>query len=266
MLHSSQSNNEADTSFLPHDYLARKADRRTDIVCLSLFTVVLFGVVSAFFVTNRQWSSVKKQQQSINVRYTEAAQQIKQFKALEEQKTLMLAKAELTTALIEKAPRSLLLADLINRMPDNLSLLELDLVSKQIKMAPNRRTNKSTKAKSLAGRGSRSRGKGANGKDEKAPPPKAPKYTTTLVLVGIAPGHEEVSAYLTTLEESPLLKDVDLKFSEVTMFDDRNLNKFRIEAKLRVDVDARRIKPLAMSRGAFGSDKKIADVETEKEN
>jgi hypothetical protein len=57
MLNSSESNNEADTSFLPHDYLARKADRRTDVVCLSLFTVVLFGVVSAFFVTNRQWSS-----------------------------------------------------------------------------------------------------------------------------------------------------------------------------------------------------------------
>lgn len=263
---SSQSNDGADTSFLPHDYLVRKADRRTDILSLSLFAIVLFGVVGAFFVTNRQWSNVKAQQESINIRYIQAAKQIKQFKALQEQKTQMLAKAELTTALIEKAPRSLLLADLINRMPNKLSLLEFDLTSKRIDTKPGRRTNKPRKPKSLAGRGSRANGRSSNTKEEKAVHPKPPQYTTTLVLIGVAPGHEEVSSYLTALEDSPLLKDVDLKFSEVTMFDNRDLNKFRIEAKLRADVDARRVEPLAVPRGAFGGDDKIANAEAEKEN
>lgn len=255
------------TSFLPSDYLARKAERRTNLVYLTLFTIVIFGVVGAFFVTNRQWSSVKAQQESINIRYTKAAQQIEQLKALEAQKDQMLAKAALTTTLIEKAPRSLLLADLINRMPNKLSLLKLDLKSKRLS-APPPRPNTRGKPQSLAGRGSRASAKHNAGQpNEEALRPAPPRYVTTLVLIGVAPSHEQVSSYLAQLQESPLLKDVDLKFSEFTMIDNRELSKFRIDAKLRQDVDARRMDPLAAPGRAFGGGGgEVANADDREEN
>ncbi len=234
---------DGNTSFLPEDYLARITERRTNIISLSLFAIVLFGVVGAFFVTNRQWSTVKEQQESINVRYTQAAQQIEQLKTLESQKESMLAKAELTTALIEKAPRSLLLADLINRMPDKLALLEFSLTSKRID-APR---PKAAAAQPRSMGGARGRPPAPDPKEKEAAP-QAPRFQTTLVLVGVAPGHEDVSQYLAQLQASPLLRDVDLKFSEFTMLKNVELIKFRIEASLNDDADARRIEPLTADR------------------
>lgn len=253
------------TSFLPEDYIVRKAERRTNLIALSLFTVVIFGVVAAFFVTHSQWSSVKEQQQSINIRYTKAAQQIEQLKTLESQKEAMLGKAELTTALIEKTPRSLLLADLINRMPDNLALLEFSLESKRLdKKRPVTRSK--PKPRSLDGRLSRRVRDGATGPKEEAPPPTAPRFRTRLVLVGVAPDHENVSQYLASLQDSPLLSDVDLKFSQSTVFDNHELVKFRIDAILDPNADARRIEPLTASHaGVFGSSDAVAGADTEEE-
>lgn len=235
---------DGNTSFLPEDYLARITERRTNIISLTLFAIVLFGVVGAFFVTNRQWSTVKEQQESINVRYTQAAQQIEQLKTLESQKESMLAKAELTTALIEKAPRSLLLADLINRMPDKLALLEFSLTSKRIE-APR---PKAAAAQPRSMGGARGRPPQPDPNAQENPAPQAPRFQTTLVLVGVAPGHEDVSQYLAQLQASPLLRDVDLKFSEFTMLKNIELIKFRIEASLNEDADARRIEPLTADR------------------
>lgn len=245
---------EGNTSFLPDDYILHRAERRTNLFALTLFSIVIFGVVGAFFVTNRQWSSVKAHQDSINVRYTQAAKQIEELKGLESQKEQMLSKAELTAALIEKAPRSLLLADLINRMPDKLSFLSFSLTSKRIDAGPARATSGPVSAKSLAGRAGRASKGEKPGESDAASLPRAPQYTTTLVMLGVAPNHENVSNYLAQLQASELLRNVDLKFSEFTLLDNRELIKFRIEATLNPGADARRIEPLTASRaGAFGA-------------
>src|SRR6185436_1057254 len=119
------------SSFLPQDYVARKAEMRANLICLGLFGVVMFCVVAAFFVTNRQWLQVRRNQQAITTQYTQEAIKIEQLKQLEKQKNEMMEKAEITTALIEHVPRSILLAELITRMPDDITLLELTLVSKR---------------------------------------------------------------------------------------------------------------------------------------
>ena len=43
-----------DSSFLPEDYLAQKTERRTNLICLTLFAIVMLGVFAAFWITNRQ--------------------------------------------------------------------------------------------------------------------------------------------------------------------------------------------------------------------
>ncbi|TVQ31716.1 MAG: hypothetical protein EA376_08615 [Phycisphaeraceae bacterium] len=232
-------------SLLPEDYVEKKADRRANFIYLTLFSIVIFGVVAAFFVTNQRWTTVKRHQEAINARYTQAAKDIEQLKVLETQKQQMLAKAELTTSLIEKTPRSLLLADLINRMPQKLTLLELELVSKRIEPPRTPQSNQRQGARSLAGQ---------RAQETESAITRAPRYDSTLTVIGVAATHNAVAHYVATLQNSPLLDRVELRYSEVTIINDRGLNKFRIEARLRPNADARQIKPIAEgATNAFGA-------------
>jgi Tfp pilus assembly protein PilN len=123
-------------SFLPEDYLVQRAERRTNIISLSLFGIVMVAVIGAFFVTNRQATMVKQHQESINDQYQQAGIQIQELTQLESQREEMLNKAELAAALVERVPRSILMAELINRMPERLALLDFEMKSEKAK-APN---------------------------------------------------------------------------------------------------------------------------------
>ncbi len=241
------------SSFLPEDYIEKKADRRANVIYLSLFSVVILGVVGAFFVTNQQWTSVKRHQEAINVRYTQAAKDIEQLKVLEKQKEQMLGKAELTTSLLEKAPRSLLMAELINRMPDRLTLLEFELEAKAGEPARVSRPAPvagRTQGKSLASKADAAEAETA---------PRAPVFDTKVAITGVAATHNSVAQYVSALQMCELLEHVELKFSEVTIIDDRELTKFRIEAKLRPNADARTIEPAQPRAGAFGEAKRTPE-------
>jgi len=241
------------TSFLPEDYLERKAERRANLVCLTLFFIVVFCVVGAFFVTNQQWSSVKTEQEMINIRYTQAAQEIEQLKELEQQKEQMLQKAALVTALIERVPRSVLLAELINRMPERLTLLSTELESERVKNQPSRRAKKEAGGRRVRGRSLADRGEGEEESEEPAPAP--PRFETRLGLVGVAKSHQEVAWYVAALQDCTLLQNVELIYSETTIIKDRGLNKFRVEAMLRPDADGRKLDALTEPPiKAFGDD------------
>lgn len=254
-------------SFLPEDIAKKRLERRTSAICLTLFFITMFCVAGAFFVTNQRWSTVKEEQRRINSRYMQAAQDIDLLKSLEDQRNEMLAKAELTTALIERVPRSILTAELVNRMPDHTTLLELTLKSK-------RETKPVGKAKAPPADApkkpvSLAKGRAAAKKDVLAepPPPQAPKYDTALTIIGAASTHTEVSQYLASLQTCPLLRTVELKFSEATIINDQEFIKFRIEAEIRPDADARRIEPLRAPRlRLLGGAEAGADSEEEKDS
>jgi Tfp pilus assembly protein PilN len=227
-------------SFLPEDYVARKSETRANLLCLSLFGVVMFGVVGAFFVTNRQWLSVRAEQETINKLYTEETQKIEQLKVLEEQKMEMLQKAEITTALIEKVPRSVLLAELVNRMPPNITLESFNLKSKRINQTPPSTSplgKPVARVKTLTGVGAQQTASAA----KTAPAVKPPSFEYTLVLTGVATINQDITDYVSNLGESPLLSGIELNFIEETVKNDIEMRKFEIGAVLRPDADARSI-------------------------
>lgn len=236
-----------DPSFLPEDYVERRAEARTNILSVALFCVVTLGVIGAFFVTSRQWNDVKRYQQAVNVRYTQAARDIEQLKTLEMQKGDLLEKAEVTTALIEKVPRSILLAEVVNRMPMRMTLLNVEVNSTRLdkpvrsRSAPSRDAEKST-GKSLAGKAA------ADAKKPEKPPVMAPRFDHRVVLIGVASTHNEVARYVSNLQNCPLLSNTDLIFSETTLIEQQPMNKFRIEADIRPDADARKISPIQTPR------------------
>lgn len=242
------SGSRAGPSFLPEDYLRRKQERRGNFISLTLFCIVMFGVVAAFFVTNRQWNSVRSLQRDINTRYTAEAKKIEQLNVLDAQKQEMLEKAEITAALIERVPRSILLAELINRMPEQLTLTDLKLSGKRIKEAPPPAPVDKPKPRSLVAAIS------ANPADKAEPRPAAPKpvpprFDFTVELIGLAAADSHVADYQASLKDCPLLEGVDLVYTGTAKVDDVERRKFRIEAKIRPTADARNIQPLKIPRG-----------------
>jgi Tfp pilus assembly protein PilN len=233
-----------DASFLPEDYLAKLAERRTNVVSLTLFVVVMAAVFGAFLVTNRQASQIRQAQADINEQYKGAALKIDELNELESQRDKMLHKAELATALVERVPRSILLAELINRMPSRLSLQEFEIKSTPIKAPP----PKPSGTQSLRDKNKGPERIATREEAQETKTVEAPKYVIEIIMVGVAPTDLEVSRYITELNAYKLLQDVTLKYSVQTTINEQTLREFRVEMKLAPDADIRKVDPLLVPR------------------
>jgi Tfp pilus assembly protein PilN len=231
----------ASGSFLPEDYVQRRTELRANLLSLSLFAVVLLGVVGAFLVTNRSWSSIRAEQEAINVEYTQEAAKIDQLKELERQREQMMEKAEITAALIERVPRSLLLAEIITRMPGGVTLLELDLKSKRVDPTPPPTAAGAPGSVNKATARVRSLTETAGPAAPEAPKVRAPRFDSELKIVGVAKDNEQIADYLAQLRQSPLLDRVELAFIAETTIDKSEFRKFEVTASIRPDADARQV-------------------------
>lgn len=253
-------------SFLPQDYVTRKTEQRAGFLSLALFSIVMFGVCGAFLVTNRRWKDIRVQQHVIDAQYEAEAKKIDQLKVLEDQRKAMMEKAEVVAALLEKVPRSVLLAELVQNLPKGVSLTDVNLKSKRIeeKAAPVAQgTGQIQKVGTITGDGKtgsqQSAMKTKDGKPvDVKPKVVAPKFEFTLTIEGVATDNNEIADYLSSLKQSELLASLDLNFIDESMVDEVSLRKFKMEAKLRQDVDVRHIQALLA-----GQDKKEQKVKDE---
>ncbi|MBX3378571.1 MAG: PilN domain-containing protein [Phycisphaeraceae bacterium] len=237
-------NNEASasSSFLPEDYIERQSSARANALALSLFAIVMVGVIAAFFVTTRRWETVRAEQGKINELYAQEAKKIEQLKALESQRSQMLDKAEITTALTERIPRSALLEQIVNRCPDkSLAFAELELKSKRIEppkeLSKNANGAKPT-VKSLTD-------PKQDPKDDRKDPVRAPKFEYTLTINGLAQRNTDVTDFLSKLGDCNLLDRPDLPFIDTVKIDQTTFRKFQITAGLNSNADARVGLPVA---------------------
>lgn len=226
-------------SFLPDDYVERRVEQRTNLICLSLFAVVLAAVLGAWAVTSNQRREVLKEQQAINAEYAEAAKRIAQLNELQQTKRELVRKARITHTLVEPIPRSNLLAELINRMPGTLSLLEMELSSKQLVTRLPRRGQQQS---AMANARQRNTAAG-NGADTAEQAPPAPRYQVEVELVGVAPTDIQVAQYMAALARCQLLDEVDLVYSEEKNIDEVVMRKFKVVMTLDPEVDIREIEP-----------------------
>ncbi len=219
-------------SFLPEDFIARKAELRANLLTLSLFAVVMAGVVGAFLVTNRQWRALSDEQKEVEAAFEAEAKKIDQLNALEEQRAQVLEKAEVTAALSERVPRWALLADLELRLPPDMYIDQLALKSKRIEAPPPPTTPQSQPLiKTLTGSG--------DSKPSAPVRPKVqpPKFEYALTLNGLAEKNNDIADFLTAMRGSPVFTRVELQYIREAKEDDAVVRKFEISASLRDDVD-----------------------------
>ncbi len=219
-------------SFLPADYIQRKAEVRNNLIVLSLFALVMMGVGGAFYMTNKAKVNLGQEFVSLREQCEAESKQIEALKKLQEQRAVMMEKAEITAALLEPVPRWAVLSELRYRMPETVRLDSFEMKGNRnggggggINMPKIKTLVDST----------------AGVAPDARPKIVAPSFTYEVVINGAAEENNDVADYLTSLKSSPLLKDVELTFIKEQKENKKILRKFEITATLKGEVDREKL-------------------------
>jgi hypothetical protein len=230
MLPNNQNAPSLQGSFLPTDYIARKAAFRNNVITLCLFLLVMAGTVGAFLVTSFHWRKLKVRYEEVTAQCEAEQKKLEQLDQLRVQRAAMMEKAQITAALIERVPRWAVMGEIDFRMAPTMRLSELTLKGTRGEAAPlpvapppsiKRLTEKVADKQ----------------KDDDKPRVVAPTFNYALTLVGTAEQNNDVADYLASLKQSPVLRDVELTFIRDLKQQETVYRNYEITAKLRSDVD-----------------------------
>jgi hypothetical protein len=227
-------------NFLPEDYVERRQAARAAVIFIGLLVIVVVGIIGAYVYQQFDCRAVFTERDRVNAEYEDASKSITKAQEMDQEKARMVAKAELTTTLMERVHRSALLAELTTLQPKGVNMLSLELKSHEVQppAGPPAAIDQA---------------KAASGAPGDAPAVKPPQIEVTIDLTGTAPTDGHVAQYIAALNKSKLLTDVNLLFSEeykrtragaAAAPGDTNadmLRKFHVEMKVNPDADLRRI-------------------------
>jgi Tfp pilus assembly protein PilN len=205
-----------DLSFLPDDYLENKAQRRANVICAILFLVTMVTIGLAFTTGERSLREVEQHHTAKYQEVTTAAKRIEQFKELQEKQRTMAHQAELTASLLEKVPRSLILAKITNALPTRRGAAPATPAAKPTFATKSAQGN-------IVGQVA----------DAKV-------YDVALKIAGLAPTDVQVAELLRKLKGESMFRDVNLIISDWEKGDnkDQQYRKFQIEMTLDPNADA----------------------------
>jgi len=179
-------------NLLPEDYGDRRAARRTNAIALVLFAVVMASILAGVSVNQRGVNVTQAVLAHVTADYEDATKLISKLKELDQRKQNMQEKTKITSSLVERQPRSFILGTVTNAMPDTACITSYKLqIKKQAaeKPAPGTRVARNA--------------------------PKAEdKFATELEISGLATTDLDVTAFMTNLQASPLVKSADMAHSK----------------------------------------------------
>jgi Tfp pilus assembly protein PilN len=222
-------------NFLPNDYMERRGRRCANLICLILGGVAVLGLglASGLALVNSLSSAAMRA--VVEQQYQEASLQIKQLKELEERKAALVHKVELSSDLLERVPRSHLLARLTNYLPQKASLTALVLKLEDVAVPAPRSAAQSADASAAAKDADKAKSAGKNGKGK---PDTIKVKQWTFHAEGLAPTDMEVAEYISRLAADPLFRDVDLQYSESFPYRETlTMRKFQLSFRLSPDAE-----------------------------
>lgn len=233
-------NQSANGSFLPPEYVKNKSQVRANFFALLLFTLVMAGVIGAFVVNHQRWRNVHAQAEVISAQFAEEATKIDQLKGLEAQRTDLLDRAEVVTALIDRVPRSVLMAEIVRDLPEGIVLTLVGLNGERARPpappADPKARGKAPTTRSIAGRA-------AAPAEAKPAPEKVlpPRFTHTVTIEGLSTENGKIADYLGLLKASPLFSDVEVALITGTVVEEVGYRRFKMTMKLREQANARQV-------------------------
>jgi len=207
-------------NFVPDDYIQDNESRRTNLMYLILFALVMSGLGGAFATIKIRQRAVKSQEKMVNEQMIKAKDAIEQFERLQEKRKLMMKTALTTAELLEAVPRSVLLAAVTNNLPAGTSLLKLQVQQYQPRNSPS-----TTKYQQAANK--------SQSRQELSP---EKRLETKISIEGMAPSDLQVASLIENLGCSALLKNVALVESKEEKSDTSRYRKFKLSAMLRKEA------------------------------
>jgi len=225
-------------NFVPDDYTQSNESRRTNLIYLVLFAVVMTALGGSFVSIKIRQRACRTSEEMVNARMTEIQEAIKQFEELQTKKREMMKTALTTAELLEPVPRSILLASLTNNLPVGVSLSEVDMIQKKSKQsAAAAKTSSKYKAAQAQKTASKSNGSQQAAQTQSKEPENPEKLLETHISIGgIAPSDLQVASYIEQLSNSSLLDNVALIESKEYKLQERTLRQFKLSAMLRKNV------------------------------
>ena len=229
-------------NLLPEDYLERRMQKRANTICIVLFLVVMGGIGLAALISDQTSRHTRGVLNRVNASYADAAKLLTQMRQLEASKRQMIAKAKATASLLERVPRSYLLAMVTRALPQEASLIKVEL-----KQGKERKAKKSKGSKFEA---AKNKSKGKAPRRPEMPP-------MVLEATGLAATDMEVGGFIANLKDNPLLNSVDISYSQDKVLNERKKGKpkihvreFKVTMELKPNVD---VIDLLKKREAIGT-------------
>lgn len=121
-------------NFLPSDYTERRGRRRANVVCMVLAGAGLLALGTLVALSMMGAMGVASLRRVVEQQYEAAGQQIEQLKALESRKEGLVRKVEVSADLLERVPRSHVLARLTNALPAETSIQVLVMSTVEVEV------------------------------------------------------------------------------------------------------------------------------------
>jgi hypothetical protein len=221
-------------NFVPDDYTQSNDSRRTNLIYLVLFAVVMTALGGSFVSIKIRQRACRTSEEMVNARMTEIQEAIKQFEELQTKKREMMTTALTTAELLEPVPRSILLASLTNNLPPGVSLSEVNMIQKQSKQSTAVAKTSKYQAQKTASQSNGSQQAAQSQSNEPENPEKL--LETHISIGGVAPSDLQVASYIEQLSNSSLLDNVALIESKEYKLQDSTVRQFKLSAMLRKNV------------------------------
>ncbi len=216
-------------NFVPDDYIQDNESRRTNLMYLILFAMVMAGLAGAFATIKIRQHAIATKEKLLNERMAKAEDSIVQFEQLQEKRKEMMKTALTTAGLFEPVQRSVILASITNNLPSGTSLLRLEVKQEEPRKTTGHgrtRASKNTKFQQA---------KNENNAQKEISPEKL--LETKISIEGMAPSDLQVAAFIENLGSSALFENVALVESrEEKNTDESKYRKFKLTAMLKKEV------------------------------
>jgi len=226
-------------NFIPDDYIQSGQFRRTNLIYIILFTVVMAAIVGVFVTIEARKRVLTNQERVVDAEIARKKDDIKKLQELQSKRNTIWNSALTTAELLEPVPRSVLLALLTNDLPDGTSFLKLELVQ-QIAKNGSKGVNHSKISHYQKVKNARKKSNDVRASTEK-------RLETHIEIEGIAPSDLQVAAYIEKLGNSRLIAEVALVESKECKLGSvlgdksdksgRTLRRFRLTAKVNKDME-----------------------------
>ena len=225
-------------NFVPDDYVQNNESRRTNLIYLVLFVIVMVSIGGTFATIKMRQRALDTEEALVNDKLARAQEAILQFEQLQTKRKEMMKTALTTAELIESVPRSVVLASMTNDLPQGVSLLRLKLIQKE----PKKDSSDTQISNYQKAQADQEEGIRATISREKS-------LETHINIEGVAPSDRQVAAYIQSLNTSSLLDNVALVESKEHKIEDTMFRRFKLSAVLSKEVhlskeDMQKIKTL----------------------